>query len=149
MDLKDYLINCIIEEKELINQLLYIDNSVQYTSVNYEQLVLKLQQVNAGSDIVFKKSVVAITDGEPETVFRALINISDLKDIFINRTSLGINKYLVNRANAYYEEEKIKLDSSKDYRKYINYEYSIVISGFDVFVEEISKEFGDKDITIL
>lgn len=148
MNLRDYLINCIIEEKDIINELLYIDNKIQYTHLNYEELVDKLNNVskiNLDNDLNF----VALTDGEVETVFKVLISVSKLDIIYVDKKSLGINKYLVSRANMFYENNNIQLDITDDYRKYLSSEYSIIISGFDTFVEELSKEFRNKDITIL
>ena len=134
MNLKEYLINCFLEEREIIEELIYIDNSIQKTNFIYEQMLNDIREVKADNQQVINEQCIAITDGELKTVFKILISIPTLNTIWVNRTSLGINKYLVSRIN---------LDITKDYFKYKNSQYPIIISGFDFFVEGISEDFND------
>ena len=146
MDLRTYLIDCVLNNKSLIEELLFIDNKVQYTDITYESLLDRLKNVNKYD--ILDDNFTALTDGEFDTVFKVLISVPNLSTIYVNRTFLGLNKYLVNKTNQYYGYEKIKLDDSTDYRKYHNSADKIILSGFDTFVEEISKEFN-REITIL
>lgn len=146
MDLRTYLIDCILNNKSLIEELLFIDNKVQYTNITYESLLDTLKNIDKYD--ILDDNFTALTDGEFDTVFKVLISAPNLSTIYVNRTFLGINKYLVSCANKFYELEKIKLDDSTDYHKYLNSADKIILSGFDTFVEEISKEFN-KEIIIL
>lgn len=143
MNLKEYLINCFLEEREIIEQLIYIDNSIQKTNFTYEQMLNEIKELDVDNKQVINEQCIAITDGELKTVFKILISIPTLNTLWVDRTSLGINKYLVSRANEFYQEERINLDITKDYWKYKNSEYPIIISGFDFFVEGISEDFKD------
>ena len=149
MPLKEYLINCLLEDKSIIDELLLIDNRVQYTSLTYENILNNLKNAVVYDNLDVVSSYIAITDGEIDSVLKVLINVKELKTVYIDRSFLGINKYLVKCVNDFYGEEKIVLDDSKDYRKYINNSPKIVLSGFDTFVEELSKEFNECDVTIL
>lgn len=145
--MRDYLINCIIEEKDIITELLYIDNRIQYTFDNYVELIGKINDVLDESldDNLYN----AVTDGEFESVLRVLINVPNLDTLYVDKRYLGINKYLVSRANKYYGEEKIKLDTTNEFGKYNNSKYPVVLCGFDSFVEEMSKSLSGVDKILL
>lgn len=149
MDLRTYLIDCILEDKNLIEELLLIDNKVQYTNLTYESLIEMLKKINDYDILDDNLNYVAITDGEFDTIFKVLISVPSLSTIYVNRSFLGINKYLIKLVNTFYKFEKVKLDDSTDYHKYIDSEDKIILSGFDTFVEELSKEFESKEIVIL
>lgn len=141
--------NCILEDKNLIEELLLIDNKVQYTKLTYEDLIRIINYVN-DYDILDSQFVyTAITDGEFDTVFKVLINTPSLSTIFVNRRFLGINKYLIRLVNSFYDKEKVKLEESTNYHQYMGSDDKIILCGFDTFVDEISKEFVHKEIVIL
>ena len=94
-------------------------------------------------------SYIAITDGEFDSVCKILINITEIKTLYVNRCFLGINKYIVKCVNEFYGADKVMLDSSVNYQKYIDKSNKIVLCGFDTFVEELTKEFNECEIIIL
>lgn len=149
MDLRSYLMDCILEDKNIIEELLLIDNKVQYTNLTYETLINMLKKINDYDILDGNFNYVAITDGEFDTVFKVLINIPSLSTLYVNRSFLGINKYLIKLVNTFYECEKVKLDDSTNYHKYVNSTDKIILSGFDTFVDEIAKEFVHKEFAIL
>lgn len=149
MDLKSYLINNIIEDKNIIEELILIDNKIQFTNFTYELLLEALKSIKECDILENDLNLVALTDGEFNTVFRILISVPNLSILYVNRCSLGINKYLVRLVNDFYGYEKIKLDDTINYTKYINSENKIILSGFDTFVEELLKEFNNKEIIVI
>lgn len=149
MDLRTYLMDCILEDRNIIEELLFIDNKVQYTNLTYESLIGMLKKINDYDILDDNFNYVAITDGEFDTVFKVLINVPSLSTLYVNRSFLGINKYLIKLVNAFYECEKVKLDDSTNYHKYVDSTDKIILSGFDTFVDEISKEFVHKEFVIL
>lgn len=149
MNLKEYLLNCFLEDKSLIEELLFIDNKVQYTNLTYEKLLDVLKNISVYDNLDDAFNYIAITDGEFDSVCKVLINVSNIKVLYVNRCFLGVNKYLVNCVNTFYGEDKISIDSDKNYHQYIDKSNKIVLSGFDTFVEELSKDFNECEITIL
>lgn len=149
MNLKEYLLNCFLEDKSLIEELLFIDNKVQYTNLTYEKLLDVLKNISVYDNLDDAFNYIAITDGEFDSVCKVLINVSNIKVLYVNRCFLGVNKYLVNCVNAFYDADKISIDSDKNYHQYIDKSNKIVLSGFDTFVEELSKDFNECEITIL
>ena len=148
MNIKGYLISCILEEKEIVEHLLYIDNSIGCTTLTYEDLLETIRKIEP-TFINSNTKFVAITDGYFESVFKILISISSLDTIYIDRTFVALNKYLVSRVNYFYNEEVIKLDITKDYFKYKDSKDKIIISGFDTFIEDMSNYFRDNQIIIV
>lgn len=149
MDLKTYLLNCFLEDRSVIEELLFIDNKVQYTNLTYEKLLDVLKNISVYDNLDEAFSYIAITDGEFDSVCKILINITEIKTLYVNRCFLGINKYIVKCVNEFYGADKVTLDSSVNYQKYIDKSNKIVLCGFDTFVEELTKEFNECEIIIL
>jgi hypothetical protein len=149
MDLKTYLLNCFLEDRSVIEELLFIDNKVQYTNLTYEKLLDVLKNISVYDNLDEAFSYIAITDGEFDSVCKILINITEIKTLYVNRCFLGINKYIVKCVNEFYGADKVMLDSSVNYQKYIDKSNKIVLCGFDTFVEELTKEFNECEIIIL
>ena len=80
MNLKEYLTLCILEEKEIVEHLLYIDNSVGCTTRTYEDLLETIRKIEPTIINEYSK-LIAITDGYFESVFKILISISSLDTI--------------------------------------------------------------------
>ena len=149
MDLKTYLLNCFLEDRSVIEELLFIDNKVQYTNLTYEKLLDVLKNISVYDNLDEAFSYIAITDGEFDSVCKILINITEIKTLYVNRCFLGINKYIVKCVNEFYGADKVMLDSSVNYQKYIDKSNKIILCGFDTFVEELTKEFNECEIIIL
>lgn len=149
MDVKTYLLNCFLEDRSVIEELLFIDNKVQYTNLTYEKLLDVLKNISVYDNLDETFSYIAITDGEFDSVCKILINITEIKTLYVNRCFLGINKYIVKSVNEFYGADKVTLDSSVNYQKYIDKSNKIVLCGFDTFVEELTKEFNECEIIIL
>ena len=148
MNLQTYLIERISEDKSLIEELLFVDNKVQYTNLTYENVLELLKKDNEYDILDDDLNSIAITDGELNTVIKMIISVPNLSTIYVNRTFLGINKYLIKCVNELYGYEKIKLDETEDYQKYFNSANRIVLSGFDTFVEELAKEFNNEVVVL-
>lgn len=147
MILKKFLLEKFVEEPSLIKELLEIDNCVQYTDLTYERLFTKLSEVE--SNQVSNLVCDAITDGEVDSVFKVLINFPNVRNIYVSKSFLAINKYLVSRINEYYNYEKVFLDIDDNYNKYINSELPIVVNGFDEFVGDVTSQIKKEKLIVL
>lgn len=145
MSIKDYLLDCLINEKEIIEELLYIDNNIQHTALTYDYLIKSLKNVNE-CNINNDFNYIAITDGEVEAVFKVLISVLKLKVVFVDKRFLALNKYLVSRVNLFLDNDDIELDLTDDYRKYIGCNTSVVISGIEGFTNEVFEYFDNSVI---
>ena len=75
MDLKTYLLNCFLEDRSVIEELLFIDNKVQYTNLTYEKLLDVLKNISVYDNLDEAFSYIAITDGEFDSVHYLVVYI--------------------------------------------------------------------------
>lgn len=148
MSLETYLNDALLDEKAIVEELLNIDNKICDTLLNYEQLVGLLKNSKNFSQSI-TETVNVITDGNPEMVYRSLINYGKyINKIHVDRTFLGINKWLVERTNDYYKELGINTYINIDEgSSYLNYDdKTVVIIGEEEFAEGISNLFSKTEI---
>ncbi len=148
MSLKDYLLNAFVMEKETIDELLKIDNQIGCTNVEYLSLIGQLNFSKSFS-LPSDRRFVFITDGEIDSVYQVFLDYAPYVDsIHINGRFLGMNRWLVERTKQYYLEQGIELSIriEEDYRNYINCRQTIVLYGFDEFVDGMKELFAGQEI---
>ena len=84
MNIKEFLVNCLLQEQSIVEELLYIDNKIQHTQLTYDNLIKKISLVSSLESINNKSEVVVISDGEIETVFKVLISEISINTIYLN-----------------------------------------------------------------
>ncbi len=149
MTLKDYICDLLVEERSLIEELLKVDNHICQTKLTYDVLYAKIYSVVDSNEVIEHKCNY-ITDGEPDNVLLALMNAPKIKNLHINRTYVGINKWLTERTKEYFKEQNINvnliLDIEKGYRRYTDDNHDIVIIGPKEFIYGIASMFIEKTI---
>ena len=115
--MKDYLLNILETEKDIVEELLSIDNKVQYTNYTYEYIYNKIYNFNKYDNNLNDKYIV-ITDGEIDTILYILFNYIDNTIVLnINHKTIGLYKWLITRVNEYYNKNII-LDIDNNYELY-------------------------------
>ena len=141
--MKEYLLNKLEEEKEIVESILDIDNRVQGTNILYNQVYNLILNTKLCTNNLEKKYIV-ITDGELSTIIYILLNYTNnIMCININHMTLGLNMWLIKKINEYGID--IILDKDTDYNQYEKYN-NIMIVGFEEFVEVTADMFDNKDI---
>jgi hypothetical protein len=141
--MKEYLLNKLEEEKEIVESILDIDNRVQGTNILYNQVYNLILNTKLCTNNLEKKYIV-ITDGELSTIIYILLNYTNnIMCININHMTLGLNMWLIKKINEYGID--IILDKDTDYNQYEKYN-NIMIVGFEEFVEGTADMFDNKDI---
>lgn len=152
MSLEEYLLECIVREKSIIEELLTIDNKIQKTNYTYSFLLEKIRNLS-GLNLIFDKPYDFITDGEPDTVYNVLLSCPFVNRIHINRSFVAINKWLVERTKEYYQEKNVEnplfLDVENGYNNYVENDVGIILYGFSEFVNGIEEIFQDKSIAVI
>ncbi len=151
--IKNYILNLIIEEREIIEELLNIDNRICKTNLTYSEFIKKIQKQNIRIENI-NTPCNFFTDGEPDTTFYILVNYAlYVKSLNINRTFVGINKWLVERAKDWFFERGLEIDLNLDlddnYLNYINDDTKAVICGFKEFTQGTEKLLNKKDILLI
>lgn len=147
MTLENYLLMHLLEERGIIEELLHIDNTIQKTDYTFSTLIGKIK--NKKLTFQSEECCSWITDGDPDTIYQVLLTSPFLK-IHINHSFIGINKWLIERAKNYYDENNMEnsicLNIEKEYNNYVEENNDIIIYGFDEFVDGMSEVFADKNI---
>ena len=147
--MKEYVLNCLNDDEIVVNQLLDIDNKIQFTSYTINDLVNLIKSIDI-DNFDDSNKYVFITDGELKTVLTILFNYySNIKIININKKNIAIIKWFYIVIKKYYEDNDLEfnilLDIHNDYRKY-DYENNIVICGYEEFCLNIGELFNNKNI---
>lgn len=150
MSLNKYLIELLIQEQSIIEELLIIDNKIQFTSLTYNQLLNILQNITIDMDELPVGKYNVITDGEINTTLKCLISYAPLINrVNINKRYVGINKWFIKHINNYYKRNKINinilLDIDNNYSQYTDSK-SLIICGFKEFIDGTSSLFDNKSI---
>ncbi len=148
----DFIINKLIDEKEIIEELLKLDNAVLKRNLTYEELVKSICNAKIETiDLDLNNKYNVITDGEPDNVFSVLVTLpKNIAYININRKFLGINTWLIEQVKQFYNHEiAISLDTSLDYQKYDISNLTIILKGYKEFVLGMSELLNNKNIIVL
>ncbi len=140
------LLHIIIEDKEGFDTLVEADN-VLGLNVTSEDIINFLEF--ASSSNTLNNPIIGnviITEGD---ILSTLKIINDLQShtglykIYINNDNLGINTYLISRANMIYQELgldlKLEIDYSDNYNALLNELVTIV--GSEEFILETNEDF--------
>lgn len=153
MTLENYLLQSLMDEKEIVEELLRVDNNVQKTNYTYEEVLRNLKKL-VSPRISLEIPCNFVTDGEPDTVYNILVRLTPyVQNLHINRKFVAINKWLVERTKEYYKEQGIQiplsLDVERGYDKYIEDDRAVIIYGFSEFTEGIKDIFYNKNMAII
>lgn len=141
--LKDYLYEELLLEKEIVLNLIQIDNQVCHTKLTYEDILEMFKKdVNLEKIDTYKHF---ICDGDVYTVLELLINYAPyILNIYIDHMYLAINSWLIHKTCNYYNSLginlNINLDDSINPLKYQQFD-NVVISGDEGFIEGIKGDF--------
>jgi hypothetical protein len=140
----NYLLSSIVEEESIIKELLIIDNEIQTTNLNVEQ-ISKFLYENMNTDKLLtanlKAEAVILTEGDPFLIIKILNDLHYHIDIlFINRYFVGINKWLTKKCMDYFDKS-FCLDVEESYSHYLTSNDDIVIIGSNEFVAGTQNDF--------
>lgn len=153
MTLEKYLLVKLMEERSIVQELLYIDNKVGKTEVSYSNL-LKMLTSKEKLEIPTEHGINFITDGEIDTVFQSLLAAAPyIGKLHIDRRFVAMNKWLVGKTKEYYQnnglEIQLDLDINKDYKKYENSDNLFILYGYPEFVNGCMDMFSNKNMFMI
>ena len=128
-----YLLEKLNEEKDLVEEYIFIDNKLMSSSTNIEAL-LNLIKSNINekkliSDLILEEKHHILTEGSPELVLKILNDFPyQVNKLFVNHEFVAINRWLVKKCMDFYKSE-IELDISYNYYEYLQLNEPILIIG--------------------
>ncbi len=152
MNLVDYILNSYYEDREILEELIKIDNSIHFTNYSYKSILEIIRNVKP-SRYVFDGKYDVISDGELEKVISVVCNYPfQIDNLYVDSCYLGFYAWLTKIVNMFLEEngfdDRIKLDHEDDFKKYINGNNKVLIVAEEDFLDDLKKIYKDKDLLI-
>lgn len=135
----------LLEEKDIVEELIKIDNEVMNTSYDYDyyttlfSYVLEQDMVNK----IIDQDIVFVTEGDVLITLQLLLKmgVGATRVIFINQGFVGMNKWLVTKYIEITGDNDVILDTDVNYNKYIDKGYKVVPIGEDGLVDQVLEDF--------
>ncbi|MBE6145544.1 MAG: hypothetical protein E7171_02870 [Firmicutes bacterium] len=135
----------LLEEKDIVEELIKIDNEVMNTSYDYDyyttlfSYVLEQGMVNK----IIDQDIVFVTEGDVLITLQLLLKmgVGATRVIFINQGFVGMNKWLVTKYIEITGDNDVILDTDINYNKYIDKGYKVVPIGEDGLVDQVLEDF--------
>lgn len=135
----------LLEEKDIVEELIKIDNEVMNTNYDYDyytelfSFVLEQEMENRFVD----QGVVFVTEGDVFTTLELLLKmgVGATRVIFINQGFVGMNKWLVSKYSEITGDNEVILDTDVNYNKYIDKGYRVIPIGEDAIVDQVLEDF--------
>ena len=133
------------EEREIVEELIKIDNEVMNTSYDYDyyttlfSYALEQDMVNK----IIDQDIVFVTEGDVLITLQLLLKmgVGATRVIFINQGFIGMNKWLVTKYIEITGDNDVILDTDINYNKYIDKGYKVVPIGEDGLVDQVLEDF--------
>lgn len=135
----------LLEEKDIVEELIKIDNEVMNTSYDYDyyttlfSYVLEQGMVNK----IIDQDIVFVTEGDVLITLQLLLKmgVGATRVIFINQGFVGMNKWLVTKYIEITGDNDVILDTDINYNKYIDKGYRVVPIGEDGLIDQVLEDF--------
>ncbi|MBR6821523.1 MAG: hypothetical protein IKM55_04800 [Bacilli bacterium] len=135
----------LLEEKDIVEELIKIDNEVMNTSYDYDyyttlfSYVLEQGMVNK----IIDQDIVFVTEGDVLITLQLLLKmgVGATRVIFINQGFVGMNKWLVTKYIEITGDNDVILDTDVNYNKYIDKGYRVVPIGEDGLIDQVLEDF--------
>lgn len=139
------LLNKLEEEREIVEELIKIDNEVMNTNYDYDyyttlfSFVLEQDLENR----IIDQDIVFVTEGDVQITLQLLLKmgVGATRVIFINQGFVGMNKWLVSKYIEITGDSEVILDTDVNYNKYIDKGYKVIPIGEDAVVSQVLEDF--------
>ncbi len=139
------IINYIDAEKDILEQLIKIDNEKMFDTMTYDEFFENCMVVLSKSkNIESEKNILFVTEGNPILTLNILNNVVNVDKevvIFLNQGYQGLNKWLYDRYINITGNIKHSIDLGSNYNKYIGKGYKVVPLGEKAFRDEVLRDF--------
>ena len=135
----------LLEEKDVVEELIKIDNEIMNTNYDYDyytELFAFVLEQDLDSRTI-DKDIVFVTEGDVFTTLQLLLKMGmgATRVIFINQGFVGMNKWLVSKYIEITGDNEVILDTGINYNKYIDKGYKVIPIGDDSIVDQVLEDF--------
>lgn len=140
------LLDNFIYEKELIEELINIDNDKMNKNDNYKSYYNSFINLlnDSCNSLKLENDSLFITEGNPLItldLLRRLEKVEVKVVIYINQGFVAMNKWLINQFYKITNNYNIEIDIGINYNKYINMNYRVIPLGEEGLVNQVVEDF--------
>lgn len=135
----------LLEEKDIVEELIKIDNEVMNTNFDYDYYTMLFSDVleQDMENRILNQDVVFVTEGDVLITLQLLLKmgVGATRVIFVNQGFVGMNKWLVSKYSEITGDNDVILDTDMNYNKYIDKGYKVIPVGEDGLVDQVLEDF--------
>lgn len=140
------LLDNLLFEKEIVEQLIDIDNDKMNTNYNFKNYYDSVSSLifSENKELLINNNSLFITEGNPLLTLNLLLRIKSTSYkvvIFINQGFVGMNKWLINQFYKIVGNGNVELDVGINYNDYIGKEYKVIPVGENGLIDQVMEDF--------
>lgn len=139
------ILDIMDSEKEVLEQLIEIDNKVMNDKLTYKDILKKtMKALKEKKELKVDKDMLFITEGDYELTIVILSKIENMECkvvIFINQNYIALNKWLISKYHELTGNMQHIIDFGDNYNAYIGKDYNVIPVGSDDYKKIVWDDF--------
>lgn len=140
------LLDNLLFEKEIVEQLIEIDNDKMNTNYNFNNYYDSINSLvsSDNKDLLINNNSLFITEGNPLLTLNILLRVKSTSYkvvIFVNQGFVGMNKWLINQFYKIVGNGNVELNVGINYNDYIDKKYKVIPLGEDGLTNQVMEDF--------
>ena len=139
------ILDIMDSEKEILEQLIEIDNKVMNDKLTYKDILKKtMKALKEKKELKVDKDMLFITEGDYELTIGILSKIENMECkvvIFINQNYIALNKWLISKYHELTGNTQHIIDFGDNYNAYIGKDYNVIPVGSDDYKNIVWDDF--------
>lgn len=139
------ILDIMDSEKEILEQLIEIDNKVMNDKLTYKDILKKtMKALKEKKELKVDKDILFITEGDYEFTIGILSKIENMECkvvIFINQNYIALNKWLISKYHELTGNMQHIIDFGNNYNAYIGKDYNVIPVGSDDYKKIVWDDF--------
>mgnify|MGYP006983234044 FL=1 len=139
------ILDIMDSEKEILEQLIEIDNKVMNDKLTYKDILKKtMKALKEKKELKVDKDILFITEGDYELTIGILSKIENMECkvvIFINQNYIALNKWLISKYHELTGNMQHIIDFGDNYNAYIGKDYNVIPVGSDDYKKIVWDDF--------
>ncbi len=139
------ILDIMDSEKEILEQLIEIDNKVMNDKLTYKDILKKtMKALKEKKELKVDKDMLFITEGDYELTIGILSKIENMECkvvIFINQNYIALNKWLISKYHELTGNTQHIIDFGDNYNAYIGKDYNVIPVGSDDYKKIVWDDF--------
>ncbi len=140
------LLDNLLFEKEIVEQLIEIDNDKMNTNYNFNNYYDAINSLvsSDNKELLINNNSLFITEGNPLLTLNILLRVKSTSYkvvIFVNQGFVAMNKWLINQFYKIVGNGNVELNVGINYNDYIDKKYKVIPLGEDGLTNQVMEDF--------